>query len=229
MGASAGRGRSAAPIARALRAAARRPMDRPLLYLCGHSLGLAPLAARAMVEAEIADWERLGVLGHEHAHTAWIGYAERLQRPLAHAGGRTAARSGGDEFAHASTCICCWRASIGRPPARRAILIEAGAFSSDRHVVASQIAWHGVDPPQELIELAPRAGRGSGCASRTSRPALPRRPASGPGAVAGRAVSAPGSASICAHHARAAHAAGACAGFDLAHAIGNVPLIAARR
>ena len=52
----------------------------PLLYFCGHSLGLAPLSARALIEAEIADWERLGVLGHEHARSAWIGYAEQLQK-----------------------------------------------------------------------------------------------------------------------------------------------------
>jgi kynureninase len=44
-----------------------------LLYLCGHSLGLAPSAARAMIEAEIAHWEQLGVLAHEDAASDWIG------------------------------------------------------------------------------------------------------------------------------------------------------------
>ncbi|HXL97654.1 MAG TPA: hypothetical protein VN925_04715, partial [Steroidobacteraceae bacterium] len=48
---------------------------RPLLYFCGHSLGLAPIAARAMIASDIEDWERLGVLGHEHPRSAWIGYA----------------------------------------------------------------------------------------------------------------------------------------------------------
>ena len=52
-------------------------------YLCGHSLGLAPLAARARVLEEIEDWERLGVSGHEHGRRAWIGYAERLGPLLA--------------------------------------------------------------------------------------------------------------------------------------------------
>ena len=43
-----------------------------------------PRSRRAsMIEAEIEDWERLGVLGHEQARTAWIGYAEQLQAPLA--------------------------------------------------------------------------------------------------------------------------------------------------
>ena len=50
--------------------AARRQFALPraadgsaLTYLCGHSLGLAPLAARARVLEELEDWERLGVCG----------------------------------------------------------------------------------------------------------------------------------------------------------------------
>ena len=42
-----------------------------LAYLCGHSLGLAPRAARARVLEELDDWERLGVLGHEEARRHW--------------------------------------------------------------------------------------------------------------------------------------------------------------
>jgi kynureninase len=40
---------------------------------------------------------------------------------------------------------------------RRKILIEAGAFPSDRYAVASQLEWHGFDPQKTLIELAPAA------------------------------------------------------------------------
>ena len=61
----------------------RGPDGQPLLYLCGHSLGLAPLAARECIAAEIGDWERLGVLGHEEARSPWIGYADQFQAPLA--------------------------------------------------------------------------------------------------------------------------------------------------
>src|ERR1700689_3308299 len=63
---------------------------QPLLYLCGHSLGPAPIGARAMVEAEIEDWERLAVLGHERAGTPWIGYADTLQPQLAQLSGALA-------------------------------------------------------------------------------------------------------------------------------------------
>ena len=38
-------------------------------------------------------------------------------------------------------------ASFYRPQGERTrILIEAGAFPSDRHAVTSQLAWHGLDP-----------------------------------------------------------------------------------
>ncbi len=81
-------------------------------------------------------------------------------------------------------------ASFYRPRgSARRILIEAGAFSSDRHAVASQIAWHGLDPETELIELAPPRGRGA--AARGAHRGVPGAPGRGDraGAVARGAVS----------------------------------------
>ena len=39
---------------------------------------------------------------------------------------------------------------------RAAIIIEAGAFPSDRYAVGSQIRHHGRDPSEWLIEIQPR-------------------------------------------------------------------------
>jgi len=195
---------------------------RPLLYFCGHSLGLAPLGARALIEAEIADWERLGVLGHEHPHSAWIDYAERLQPPLAALVG--ALEQEVVVMNSLSVNLHLLLASFYRPRGpRRAILIEAGAFSSDRHAVASHIGWHGFDPGLELIELAPRAGEDliriddleARIAAEGPRLALVLWPA-----VQYRT----GQLFDLGRIARTAHAADCFAGFDLAHAIGNVPL-----
>jgi kynureninase len=194
----------------------------PLLYFCGHSLGLAPLAARGVIEAEIADWERLGVLGHEHARSAWLGYAEQLQQPLAALAGAQAHEVVAMNSLTVNLHLLL--ASFYRPEgARRAIVIEAGAFSSDRHAVASQIDWHGLDPQRELIELAPRPGEDllriedieARVAAEGARLALILWPG-----VQYRT----GQLFDLRRIARAAHAAGAAVGFDLAHAIGNVPL-----
>ena len=45
---------------------------QPLIYLCGHSLGLAPRAALDYVSEELADWAALGVSGHHTATRPWI-------------------------------------------------------------------------------------------------------------------------------------------------------------
>ncbi len=195
---------------------------RPLLYLCGHSLGVAPVAARAMVDAEIEDWERLAVLGHEQARHPWIGYAEQLQAPLAQLSGALPVEV--VAMNSLSVNLHLLLASFYRPtPQRSAILIEAGAFSSDRHVVAAQIAWHGLDPARELIELAPRPGeqllRGEDIEQcmLASGPKLALVLWPGVQYSTGQYFELP-------RIVHAAHTAGACVGLDLAHAIGNVPL-----
>jgi kynureninase len=68
------RAQDAADALAPLRARFALPRDeqgRPLLYLCGHSLGLAPIAARAMIEADIGQWEQRAVLAHEHPESDW--------------------------------------------------------------------------------------------------------------------------------------------------------------
>jgi kynureninase len=193
-----------------------------LLYFCGHSLGLAPTAARAMIGAEIADWERLGVLGHEYAGAPWTGYAERLAPLLAPLAGALPHEV--VAMNSLSVNLHLLLASFYRPSGgRRAILIEAGAFSSDRHVVASQIGWHGLDPEHELIELAPRPGEDliriedveERIATDGARIALVLWPG---------LQYRTGQLFDLQRIARAAHAAGCMVGFDLAHAVGNLPL-----
>ncbi|MGA2561940.1 MAG: kynureninase [Steroidobacteraceae bacterium] len=200
----------------------RSPEGRALLYFCGHSLGPAPIAARALIEAEIEDWERHAALGHEQARSPWIGYAEQLQPDLARLIGATPLEV--VAMNSLSVNLHLLLASFYRPqPRRSAILIEAGAFPSDRHVVTAQIGWHGLDSARELIELAPRAGEEllrpediEQCiASNASRLALVLWP--GVQYRTGQYFDLP-------RIVRAAHAAGACIGLDLAHAIGNVPL-----
>ena len=195
---------------------------QPLLYLCGHSLGLAPIGARAMIDAEIEDWERLAVLGHEQARSPWIGYAEQLQPELARLSGALPLEV--VAMNSLSVNLHLLLASFYRPNRQRsAILIEAGAFSSDHHVVAAQIAWHGLDPARELIELAPRPGE----ELLRSEDIEQRIAASGSGLAL---VLWPGVQYRTGQYfdlpriIRAAHAAGAAVGLDLAHAIGNVPL-----
>jgi kynureninase len=194
----------------------------PTLFLCGHSLGLMPLVARKLVTEELDDWARLAVLGHEHARRPWIPYHENLTAGLTHL---TGARANEVIAMNSLTVnLHLMLASFFQPTGRRTkILIETGAFSSDRHAVTSQLQWHGLDPEQHLIELTPPPG--SDCipaeaiesclAERGAEIALVLWPG-----VQFRTGQTFGLARI----VRAARKAGCTVGFDLAHSIGNLPL-----
>ena len=194
----------------------------PLVYLCGHSLGLLPLSARELVNEELEEWARLAVQAHELGRRPWVPYHENLTAGLAALSG---ARP--DEVVAMNSLtvnLHLMMASFYRPRGeRRRVLIEAGAFSSDRHAVASQIAWHGLDPEATLLELAPAPGADlidpeaieAAIAAHGRELALVLWPG-----VQFRT----GQAFDLARIARAAHAAGAVAGFDLAHSMGNTPL-----
>ena len=193
-----------------------------LTYLCGHSLGLAPLAARTRVLEELEDWERLGVAGHEHGRRAWIGYAERLAPMLAPLVGAAPAEVVAMNSLTVNLHLLL--ASFYQPTTKRhRILIEAGAFPSDRHVVSSQIRWHGYDPATALVELAPRPGeeimRVEDIEARIAAEGDSLALVLWPG-VQYRSGQNFELAAI----ARCARRAGAMVGFDLAHAIGNLPL-----
>jgi kynureninase len=200
----------------------RRINGEPLIYLCGHSLGLAPRAALDYVSEELAEWAQLGVAGHHTATRPWIDYAQNLTKGLQHLTGALAS----EVVAMNSLTINLhlMMASFYRPVGMRdKILIEAGAFSSDRHAILGQLSWHKLDAEESLVELEPRAGEETlriedieaAIEELDSELAMVLWPG-----VQYRT----GQAFDCARIASAAHAQGAIAGFDLAHAIGNLPL-----
>jgi kynureninase len=195
---------------------------QPLIYLCGHSLGLAPRAALDLVSEELAEWAQLGVQGHHTATRPWIDYAQNFTKGLQHVAGALAS----EVVAMNSLTINLhlMMASFYRPVGRRnKVLIEQGAFSSDRHAILGQLAWHGLDPETALVELAPRAGeetlRLDDIEEKIDTLGDELALVLWPG-VQYRT----GQAFDCARIVDAAHQIGAIAGFDMAHAIGNLPL-----
>ena len=194
----------------------------PLNYLCGHSLGLAPSAALDRVSEELAEWAQLGVAGHHTATRPWIDYAQNFNKGLQLL---TGALPNEVVVMNSLTInLHLMMASFYRPVGvRDKVLIEAGAFSSDRHAILGQLGWHKLDPHYTLVEIAPRAGEEclriedieAQIADLGNELALVLWPG-----VQFRT----GQYFDCERIARAAHAQGAIAGFDLAHAIGNLPL-----
>jgi len=193
----------------------------PLTYLCGHSLGLEPLAARERVLEELDDWGRLGVLGHERARRPWIAYHELMAAGLERL---TGARAGEVVAMNSLTVnLHLMLAGFYRPAGSRTrIVMEAGAFPSDRHAVAAQIAWHGLEPRTALVELTPAQGE---LLSVEVIEEYLARHAEQVAVVLWPGVQyRTGQAFDLARIVRAAHRCGAVAGFDLAHSIGNLPL-----
>lgn len=132
----------------------RHGEDGEKIYFCGNSLGLMPDSARRRVERELERWADLAVDGHFKGDPAWLGYHRRLEDVLMRLTGAEA----GEVVAMGALTVNLHllMTSFFRPEgARRKILIEKGAFPSDRYAVASQLLLHGLDPALDLIELEP--------------------------------------------------------------------------
>ena len=198
------------------------PDGLPAIYLCGNSLGLQPKPAVAEVARVLADWQRLAVLGHHGGAANWLTYQDTLAPSLA----RLLGASTDEVTAMASLTINLHllMASFYRPTRQRyAILLEAGAFPSDRYAMAAQLRHHGLDPAVALVQVAPRPGEH--CLREEDIEAAIRREGDRLALVLMPGLQyLTGQMPDIARLARAAHAAGACFGLDLAHAVGNVPL-----
>ena len=194
----------------------------PQIYLAGNSLGAVPRAAADHVNAELERWARLGVAGHHVGELAWEPYHELLTDSLGRlVGGRP------DEVVAMNSLtvnLHLLMVSFYDPSAvRHKILIEDHAFPSDHFAVESQIRQRGHDPAGSLVLARPRAGEETLrsddllalIAEHGSELALVMLP--GVQYYTGQVLPM---AAITA----AAHDVGARVGFDLAHAVGNVPL-----
>lgn len=195
---------------------------RALIYLCGNSLGLMPKRARELVLEELDDWGRLAVEGHFHARRPWYPYHERLRAPGARLVGALP-----HEVVFMNTLtvnLHLLMVSFYRPSgARYKILIEAPAFPSDIYAVRTQIRFHGRDPDDALLIASPRAGeqtlREDDIEALIERegPRLALVLLGGVNFFTGQVLDIP-------RITAAAQRVGALAGFDLAHAAGNIEL-----
>lgn len=191
-------------------------------YLAGNSLGLQPKALRTRIGAELDDWARLGVEGHTRGQRPWLPYHELLREPAARLVG---ARPEEVVVMNSLTVnLHLLMVSFYRPtPDRHAIVIEDAAFPSDSYAVRSQAAFHGFDPDEAVVRLAPRPGEAAlrtddvlrYLAEHGDRVAL---------VLLGAVNYFTGELFDMDAITAAGRAAGAVVGWDLAHAAGNVPL-----
>jgi kynureninase len=192
------------------------------VYLCGHSLGLQPKSARAYIEQELRDWERFGVEGHFHAKNPWMPYHEILTAPTARLVGALPVEV--VVMNSLTVNLHLMLVSFYRPtPTRNKIVMEAGAFPSDQYAVQSQIRFHGYDPANSLIEIAPRPGETVIRTEEIER-LIAEKGEQIALVLAGGVNYCSGQAFDCSRITQAGHAQGCVVGFDMAHAAGNLQL-----
>jgi kynureninase len=195
---------------------------KPALYFTGNSLGLQPRATQDVVLKELEDWATFGVEGHFHARNPWLSYHEQFAKPLATLTG-----------AKETEVVCMNQLTVNlhlllvsfyRPQGKRyKIICEAKAFPSDQYALESHVKHHGYAYDDAVVEV--HAREGEYCIRHEDVIAKINEVGSelalvmigGVNYFTGQVFNMQAITAV-------AHQVGALAGFDLAHAIGNIKL-----
>jgi len=195
---------------------------KDVVYFCGNSLGLQPKSAKYLFDKELNDWAKWGVEGHFNAEHPWFSYQRPFSASLAKIVGAQEA-----EVVAMNTLtvnLHLLLLSFYRPTKERyKIIMEAGAFPSDQYAIETQVRMHGFNPDDAIIELTPREGE------HTLRDEDILKAISDAGdslatVMIGAVNYYTGQYYNLKDITEAAHQVGALCGFDLAHAMGNVPM-----
>ena len=193
------------------------------IYFTGNSLGVQPKIARKFVDEALNDWAALGVEGHVHASRSWMNYYKLFKKTLSRLVGAKPAEV--VVMNQLTVNLHLLMVSFYQPKrnGRFKILTEYGAFPSDQYAFESQARFHGFDPDEAIVELKPREGEST---LRTSDivQCIETHADTLALVLFGGIQYYTGQRFDLKKITEAGHKAGAYVGFDLAHAIGNVPL-----
>jgi kynureninase len=192
------------------------------VYFIGNSLGAQPKTVSAYVQQELDDWATHGVEGHFHAKNPWLSYHEIFPKQLSKIVGCLPQEV--VVMNQLTVNLHLLMVSFYRPTKQRyKIICEAKAFPSDQYALESQARYHGFDPADAVIEVSPR--NGEHCIRLEDILSTIRQHGDSVALVLFGGVNYyTGQYFDLQQITKAAHAAGAYAGFDLAHGAGNVEL-----
>ena len=195
---------------------------KDVIYFCGNSLGLQPVTARDYVNQRFDNWKDLAIEGFFTGNDPWLGFHKKLTHTLS---GIVGAKTEEVTVMNSLTVnLHLLLVSFYKPTQKRfKIIMEGGAFPSDQYALASQAKFHGYDPEEAIIEIFPRTGdeilRTEDILKtiEENKDELALVLFGGINYYTGQCFDMEAIT-------KATHAAGAYAGFDLAHAAGNVVL-----
>lgn len=192
------------------------------VYFTGNSLGLQPKSVSKYIQQELDDWARLGVEGHFHAKNPWMPYHEIFPQQLSKIVGCKPVEV--VVMNQLTVNLHLLMVSFYRPTKTRyKIICEARAFPSDQYAFESQARFHGFDPYEAVIEVAPRENENL-IRHEDIISTIKQHGESVALVCFGGVNYYNGQFFDIASITKAAHEVGAIAGFDLAHAAGNVEL-----
>lgn len=195
---------------------------RDVYYFCGNSLGLQPKSVSYLMNQELEDWARHGVEGHFRARNPWFSYHHIFSERLAKIVGAQK-----EEVVATNTLtvnLHLLMISFYRPAGKRyKILMEAGAFPSDMYAMETQVRMYGYEPEDAIIEIVPREGEHTINESDIVN-AIQEAGDTLATVMIGGVNYYTGQYFDLEKITAAAHKVGAYVGFDLAHAVGNIPL-----
>ncbi len=194
----------------------------PSAYLAGNSLGLRSRQAVAAVSEALDSWGQLGVLGHMAGDYPWMPYAESLREMEARLVG---AKVGEAVVMNSLTVnLHSMLTTFYRPtPSKPGIVGEYDAFPSDRYAVQSHAKLAGIDVADAVIALSP-SDEGVGIAADDVDRCLVEHAGRVSVVMLGAVNFRTGALLDIEAITKVVHAHGCIAGWDLAHAVGNVPL-----
>lgn len=192
------------------------------IYFCGNSLGLQPTHTEAAVLQELADWKNLAINGFSKAKNPWLYYQEYLKPSMANIVGCQE-----NEVTVMNTLtvnLHLLLLTFYKPTAQKfKIIMEAGAFPSDQYAIETLVKHYGLKPEDCIVEIVPLPNTKTLTTAQIvdtinlHQETVAMVMFSGIQYYTGQLFDMPAIT-------QAAHAVNAICGFDLAHAVGNVPL-----
>jgi kynureninase len=202
-----------------------------VIYYTGNSLGLQPKRTRSFIETEMKDWELFGVEGHfnKNKENIWYKYHEYGKEAIGEIVGAKPIEV--VPMNNLTVNLHLLLVSFYRPTAKKfKIIVEKGAFPSDQYVFESQLkfhAYHGgqelFDPNEAMVEIAPREGEDT-LRTEDIVSTIQEHQDELCLVMMGGLQYYTGQFFDLEKITKAAHDVGAYAGFDLAHAAGNIEL-----
>lgn len=195
---------------------------KPVIYFCGNSLGLQGKNVLAAMQTELNSWRDYAIGGFQQGEHPWLYYQEYLSPSMAKVVGALP-----HEVTVMNTLtvnLHLMLLSFYRPTEKRKIiLMEKGAFPSDQYAMETLVKHYGLNPDEVIVEIAPAPGNFCITTNEITQAIhqlgdqLALVMLGGIQYYTGQLFDIP-------TITKAAHEVGAIAAFDLAHAVGNVPL-----